>query len=91
MNNKQENVDSLHQKVNELENKLENLLNSQVSKKQNLAIEVNGSLEINQMKILQVSCQQLINIYNDVPKVLLEYIVRVSLTIYSSKTLGTSL
>ena len=70
MNNKQENVDSLHQKVNELENKLENLLNSQVSKKQNLAIEVNGSLEINQMKILQVSCKQLINIYNDVPKVL---------------------
>ena len=80
MNNKQENVDSLYQKVNELENKLENLLNSQVPNKQNLAIEVNGSLEINQMKILQVSCKQLINIYNDVPKVLLEYIVRVSLT-----------
>lgn len=80
MDDKQEKIDYLKQKIDYLENKLEKLLSSQVYQNSTQAVQVTGALEKNSVKIIQVSLDQLVNIYNDVPKVLLEYSTRVSLT-----------
>ena len=62
MKYKQEDLDSLRQKIDYLENKLEKVLSSKNSLQ---AIQVTGALKINQIKILQVSLKQLVNIYNE--------------------------
>ncbi len=80
MKNEPENLDYLKQKINQLEDKVEKLLSSQAASNSHNAVQVTGALETNKIKTLQVSPQQLVNIYNDVPQVLLEYIKRVSLT-----------
>jgi|GEM_PF-2115562 len=81
-------VNELKTKNQELEKELQKIKPAETNKKQ--GIEVIGGLDNQQIKTLDISQEELIKIYNDVPKIFLEYAHPVSLTsdTYREKTEG---
>ena len=71
-------------KLNQLENKVQQLeqfiAENRKAFESKPAVEVKGSLEIKAIKTIPISLSQLIKIYNDVPKILEEYLIGVNLT-----------
>ncbi|MGK7874389.1 MAG: hypothetical protein AB4426_14070 [Xenococcaceae cyanobacterium] len=85
------NFDNLSDKIHNLEHKL-NFLEQSLSQGNNPSVkgsvQVTGALEITKIKPVKISKEKLVEIYNDVPQLLSEYTIKVSLTAESYRKIN---
>ncbi|MBR8828144.1 MAG: hypothetical protein DSM107014_09650 [Gomphosphaeria aponina SAG 52.96 = DSM 107014] len=87
MENNQQNWEEISERFSQLEKKIEEIIESKNNK---LGVEVTGGLNNEKIKSINITQEQLVKIYNEVPQIFSEYAHPVSLTpdTYREKTWG---